>query len=414
MAEHDELFILTRVQVACRDLARVPHIVHLIHQFTENISQVALLNVLKDQNFHLLPQVLHAVDESSNMLYEEKLRQYRLAMYLVSSNMTLKEGKLNLMTELYRRYPGVVDDTTVRYIVRDQELSVLKWLYSCKRTLFKSFSEIIFAGVSRSGAHDIVEWIVELYPDTVWSLVYAAQGGHLKLLKWLVMYAKWNQNLVGTAWLEAMERGHLDVAKFLYELKPSTVQVHHLRIESLEMLQWIHDINHWDFDYMVVINAARAGRLEILQWLHIHHPNQFTHHAMDRAAENGHIEVLKFLHHNREDGCTTEAMNSAAKNGFLDGIECPSRHKATSSFDLLTLAAGNGHLNVVQWLHENRSEGCTSAAMDSAAKRGNWDILKWLHDNRNEGCTSHAMETKDPYIVHWLHENLGQPLPDNF
>ena len=33
-------------------------------------------------------------------------------------------------------------------------------------------------------------------------------------------------------------------------------------------------------------------------------------------------------------------------------------------------AAGNGHLNVVKYLHKHRSEGCTTLAMDYAAGYG--------------------------------------------
>jgi len=41
-------------------------------------------------------------------------------------------------------------------------------------------------------------------------------------------------------------------------------------------------------------------------------------------------------------------------------------------------AAKNDHLNVVIWLHENRTEGCTKYAMDWAAKNGYLKIVKWL------------------------------------
>jgi len=33
-------------------------------------------------------------------------------------------------------------------------------------------------------------------------------------------------------------------------------------------------------------------------------------------------------------------------------------------------AARFGHLHVVEWLHDNRSEGCTKDAMDGAASYG--------------------------------------------
>jgi hypothetical protein len=56
-------------------------------------------------------------------------------------------------------------------------------------------------------------------------------------------------------------------------------------------------------------------------------------------------------------------------------------------------AALNGHLNVVKWLHENRTEGCTNWAMDGAAQNGKLTMVKWLHQNRNEGCTTLAMNS---------------------
>ena len=41
-------------------------------------------------------------------------------------------------------------------------------------------------------------------------------------------------------------------------------------------------------------------------------------------------------------------------------------------------AAKHGHLNIIKWLHENRTEGCTSYAIESAARNGYLDIVKWL------------------------------------
>ena len=46
-----------------------------------------------------------------------------------------------------------------------------------------------------------------------------------------------------------------------------------------------------------------------------------------------------------------------------------------------------GHLEVVKWLHENRTEGCSKCAMDWAAKNGHLDVVKFLHENRTEGCS---------------------------
>ena len=41
----------------------------------------------------------------------------------------------------------------------------------------------------------------------------------------------------------------------------------------------------------------------------------------------------------------------------------------------MNLAANSGHLEVVQWLHDNRSEGCTTDAMDRAAGKGHFEVV---------------------------------------
>jgi ankyrin repeat protein len=41
---------------------------------------------------------------------------------------------------------------------------------------------------------------------------------------------------------------------------------------------------------------------------------------MDLAAMNGHLETLKWLHQNGKT-CTTQAMDSAAKNGHLEVVK---------------------------------------------------------------------------------------------
>lgn len=104
---------------------------------------------------------------------------------------------------------------------------------------------------------------------------------------------------------------------------------------------------------------------------------------MTLAASNGQLKVVKWLHGNRTVGCSSYAMDRAA---------------------------GNGHLEVVRWLHENRSEGCTTKAMTDAALDGHFDIVLFLHANRSEGCTPGAVLHRTTCImnlemVQWLSEH---------
>ena len=78
-------------------------------------------------------------------------------------------------------------------------------------------------------------------------------------------------------------------------------------------------------------------------------------------------------------------------------------------------------LNVVEWLHENRKEGCTQSAMNWAAMNGHLDVVKWLYKNQTKRCTTWAMDwamywaTRNGHldIVQWIHENRIEEYDDS-
>jgi ankyrin repeat protein len=47
---------------------------------------------------------------------------------------------------------------------------------------------------------------------------------------------------------------------------------------------------------------------------------------MDWAAENGHLDVVRFLHDFRTEGCTTDAMHRAAVEGHLEVVRFLQEH----------------------------------------------------------------------------------------
>ncbi|CAM9675785.1 unnamed protein product [Scytosiphon promiscuus] len=125
--------------------------------------------------------------------------------------------------------------------------------------------------------------------------------------------------------------------------------------------------------------AARNGHMYIVTQV----AATFSSQAMVLAAAQGHLEMVAYLHHNREEGTTVEALD---------------------------LAATFGHLEVVKFLHENRQEGCTTRAMDGAAGNNHLDVLVFLHENRSEGATATAVDSAalngHLRILKWLTENM--------
>ncbi|KAK1929391.1 putative ankyrin repeat protein [Phytophthora citrophthora] len=103
-------------------------------------------------------------------------------------------------------------------------------------------------------------------------------------------------------------------------------------------------------------------------------------------------EIVQWLHANRTEGCTTDSMDCAAANGHLDVVKWLQANRSEGlTTKAMSGAASNGHLHMVQWLHEHTSAGCTSHAMDDAAEHGHLSVIKWLHTNRTEGCTDTAI-----------------------
>lgn len=135
--------------------------------------------------------------------------------------------------------------------------------------------------------------------------------------------------------------------------------------------------------------AADKGDLCVMQWLDAYRPQySISTSVMDSAAFAGNLEVIQWLHEHRSEGCTTHAMDSAAA--------C-------------------GHLDIVKWLHYNRSEGCSTAAMDTAAAGGHLRVLQWLDANRKEGCSTVAMDfaifNGHLHVVQYLNEHRAERCP---
>ncbi|OQR95340.1 hypothetical protein THRCLA_07962 [Thraustotheca clavata] len=87
---------------------------------------------------------------------------------------------------------------------------------------------------------------------------------------------------------------------------------------------------------------------------------------MDLAAMNGHFDIVKFLHYrDNGPGCTTRAIDGAATYG---------------------------HINIVQFLVANRSEGFTTLALRGAVQNGYSKIVEYLMHRPHE-------QTFDEYFI---------------
>lgn len=122
----------------------------------------------------------------------------------------------------------------------------------------------------------------------------------------------------------------------------------------------------------VLYSAVFFGDLDVMKFFHFHWPT---------VCGDKHMEWVKPIF-----PVFIEPNVNVEDSVLFVSTEC-----GWSPF-LMDLASSLGHLHLVQWLHENRSEGCTTNAMDCAAYNGHLDVIKFLHSHRKEGKSKITQE----------------------
>lgn len=140
-------------------------------------------------------------------------------------------------------------------------------------------------------------------------------------------------------------------------------------------------------DARVCANAVRFGNLETLTWLR-EEGFQWDERATELAAGSGHLKMLQWILEQKDGVWTT--------NG-------------------LKLAAAKGHLHVVQWWRNERKEYWFHFASVYAAKYGHLEILKSMASEtsfrlRRRGSSLRASELAAAaagghlHVVRWIVE----------
>ncbi|EGG16761.1 hypothetical protein DFA_07739 [Cavenderia fasciculata] len=264
-----------------------------------------------------------------------------------------------------------------------------------------------------NGNLDILKMIHQRYPNTIIhtkkSVEGAAKNGHLSVIQFLDSIDKQVQPLIFTTQVmdNAASGGHKSLVEWLHQNRNEGGTERAIKLAS--------ENGHFDCVKYLVENmsikkgteeamnmAALNGHYDIVVYLH-QHSYICTTRAIDGAAAKGHLNIIKFLQENRTEGCSRGAMNISSANGHLDCVRFLHNHRSEGcTTDAMDEASANGHLSVVEYLHHNRSEGCTKYALDSAAKSNHLSIVKFLVKNRTEGCSSrlnHIIEDLTPEIA---------------
>lgn len=180
------------------------------------------------------------------------------------------------------------------------------------------------------------------------------------------------------------------------------------------------------------------GHLSVVQYLTedpLRHEGGTTD-AMDRAAANGHLECLQWLYFNRPEGCTTEAFDSAAANNQKEvaewlreqaeiirssGSAVNANARLHGTARAIDLAAGNGHVDMVRWLHDNYHQHCRSTSVNTlnspvSTSLGFLSPLYYhlnssIYQSHGSAHESHDLSCEDSNVVQGNAGVLQQPQP---
>ncbi|MBQ6615090.1 MAG: ankyrin repeat domain-containing protein [Thermoguttaceae bacterium] len=200
------------------------------------------------------------------------------------------------------------------------------------------------------------------------ALFYAARGGHLEIVQWLVEKggninaAKYHLSM--NVLFFAAESGNIELVKWLIE---------HGAVTKLE--------DHSHETRNVILYAAKSGNWKLVQWLNENGEdikadiNGET--VLHYAAESGELELVKWLVEKKKLKINALSKSGkrpiwfAAKSGNLELIRWFVHHESKFNLDILPEAAKSGNQKLVRWIIEKANSDPIHyiASMDTVTKK---------------------------------------------
>ncbi|KAF0714645.1 Aste57867_3767 [Aphanomyces stellatus] len=220
----------------------------------------------------------------------------------------------------------------------------------------------------------------------------AAANGHLAVLEYLHAHGA---TCTPKAMDVAIDNGHMEVVRWLCANQTEGCAANTLQLAAdrgdLKLLALLHPPTGNCLDCINMDKAAANGYQDVVQYLHVHGGTCSTD-AIDFATENDHLDVVQWLCENRTEGCTIKALQVAADRGKRKLFDLLRGHnKGEHDRIKMDTAAANGYIDILEYLHDHGAT-CTTDAMDLAAGKGHFEVVQWLDAMRTEGCTVNAMD----------------------
>jgi hypothetical protein len=212
--------------------------------------------------------------------------------------------------------------------------------------------------------------------------------------------------------------GHLEVVKWLHKYRKGGFETEVMEnAVSSGYLEVVHYVRSMVGDTPFLIRARlvskiiEQGHLEILMWLH----EQKSEHVEfpQNVDFTNNLEVMKFIHNNRTEVKFSNAINHASRAGNFEMVKWLHENRTEKFYGVLEGAVFSGRMDILEWLHNNlETRHEIGLPMEAAVGKGDKEMLMWLHKNRTEKITEVSVQCATRYgyfeIVKWLHLNTNQ------
>lgn len=227
----------------------------------------------------------------------------------------------------------------------------------------------------------LLKWQSEILgrPITKHTLVMAARGGHMRVLRW----AKNNTNpLIAVAWKNV-----------IHEEKPYSSSHYKVPVLAaiwraaaqggqLDVLIWGLSNNYFQWHFEIPNIAARYGHIEILTWVRLHRYAFSAQEVCENIALSGNVANMKWAKpHDYPMG--KSICSFAIRSGNLRMVQYV--RNLGYQFDAYAISAcvRIGKLDIIQYVYEMHPLPLVAGDCRSASTCGHLNILKWL---REHGC----------------------------
>lgn len=383
------------------EVLRLPHVVEKLHELLDWSARWTFTKACNAKLPFLVGRIIarQEFQPLDSGLRLPGVRQWQFTEGMLNA---VSDGNMTLVELLSTKFQGChMHSTVVEEAARRGRVEILQWLVANRSDVRWTDREV--AAAIRGDHFELAKWMKDKVTTASvvmlerWAAI-AAGKGNLEMLQWVCSLS----TVVNprNAVCEAVDNGHLEVVKWIMS-QPA-------RGDDLSQM---NEVNPPQLQ-IDLYRATGGGNFDVLEWLLCHHPKSCRVNGADiEAAQNGRLDIVRLFYESGVECSSERAFTSAVAGGHLDIVTLLYDHRPKGSLpgQAIDLAARNGFLGIVEWLHDNTSEGCTTFAMDGAAQNNHFEVVKWLHKHRLAGCTNIAMDSAaeegNLELVKWLHAN---------